>query len=150
MKKWIMAVVLLVAVVGGGFSYLWWGPPKLRLVARGGIAAAFTHDLHEFVLQHEGRLPTDWKEFEEWETEQDGETRWPAEASAKRFEILSPPDHALGHCPRFVRVTDPDLMWMEERINAWVNGARAQLGMTDGVANKASEDIGAGAPNPQR
>jgi hypothetical protein len=135
MKKWIIALVLLLVLVGGGFSFLWWGPPKLRLVLLGDITAAFAADLRDFVLQHSGRLPTDWKEFEKWETERDGDTRWPADVSDRMMELLSPPENVLGDYPRYVRVIDPDIKVMERYINSSIYSAHIQLGMTNGVAN---------------
>ena len=145
MKKWIIAIAVLVALLGGGFAYLWWGPPKLRLVLLGDITAAFASDLHDFVLAHNGRLPGDWKEFEKWETEKDGKTRWPADVSARVVELLSSPDDALGDCPRYVRIMDPDIKGMEHHINWLIYCANTQLGITNGTANKPSQPI-AGKP----
>ena len=149
MKKWITILAVLVALIGGGFSYLWWGPPKLRLVMLGDITAAFASDLHDFVLAHSGRLPIDWKEFEEWETQKDGKTRWRADVSARVVELLSTPDGALGDCPRYIRVIDPDIKGMEHHINWMIFNAHAQLGMTNGEANQPPQDTSLRA-DPER
>ena len=131
MRKWLIAFVVLLVFLVGGFSFVWWGPPNLRRVALGDITAAFAHDLHDYVLQHDGKLPADWTEFEKWETEKDGKTRWPAQVTARVMELLPEPDDALVDCPRYVRVIDPDIMAMEPYINRSIDNARRVLGMTN-------------------
>ena len=117
---------------------MWCGPPKLRLVLKGDITAAFASDLHDFVLQHAGRVPGNWKEFGDWTTNRHGKTRWWADVSGRMMELLPQPDNALADYPRYIRVIDPDIKPMESYINRMIFIAHAQLGMTNGPVNKAS------------
>lgn len=136
-RKWLVACIVLLVLLFGGFSFVWWGPPDLRRVALGDITAAFAHDLHDYVLQHEGKLPADWTEFEKWEAEKDGKTRWPAEVTARIMELLPEPDDALIDCPRYVRVLDSDTIAMEPYINRMIYSAQIQLGLTNDAVSRA-------------
>lgn len=134
MKKWLTGLILLFVLIAGGFSFIWWGPPKLRLVALGDVTVVFAHDLHDYVLQHSGNLPADWKVFEKWQTEKGGKTRWPAAGTARIMQLLPEPDDALGDYPRYVRVIDPEIKPMERTINRLIYVAHLQLGITNGTS----------------
>ena len=127
MKKWIIVLAVLIALLGGGFAYLWWGPPKLRLVAAGDRTAAFASDLCDFVLQNNGRLPDDWGEFERLEAKASGNIRWTATDTSKRLRILSEPNAVVDGVPRFIEVIDRDIKGMESHINHRIEQARLSL-----------------------
>jgi hypothetical protein len=147
MKKTIIVLALLVAIIGGGFCYVWWGPPKLWRIHLGDITAAFAEDLRVYVLQHDGHLPANWVEFENWCTKKDGKNRWPAEYSDRYFELLQKPDNALAEYPRYVRVIDPDFKPMESHINRMIFNAHLELGMTTNVLYPTSSHE-TSAPHP--
>lgn len=137
MKKWSTTLIAVTVILAGCWTYLWWGPPHLRLVAKGDIAFSFAQDLREYVLAHSGELPNNWKDFEEWTSQRDGKTRWPAESTEKRMKLLSPPYEVRDGIPQCVQVIDKDLVGLEGRINGLVYSAQIELGTTNNPANKA-------------
>ena len=136
-KSNIVMLLILVAVVSG-ITYVWWGPPNLRLVYFGDLTAAFAVDLHDFVFQNSGRLPTDWQEFERWEVKTHGKKRWGANDTSKRMRIMREPYDTVCDVSRFVEVTDPELKGMEAYINRKVENARLLLNITNNTANKSA------------
>lgn len=136
-KSNIVLILILVAVVSGT-AYVWWGPPNLRLVYFGDLTASFAGDLHDFVFQSAGRLPTDWQEFERWEVKTHGRKRWGASDTSKRMRIMREPYDISSDVPRFIEVTDPDIKGMEVYINREVENARLLLNKTNNTANKSA------------
>ena len=141
-KRGIIILGVVLTCLVGGWSAIWYGCGVGRIL-EGDVTAAFGHDLHDFVLSHEGSLPINWKEFETWQTKRDGRTRWRAAGSEERFVLLPPPYDIVDGIPRRISVNKPEMKGMETYINALIYNAHIELGMTNGLANGASEN-GAG------
>lgn len=138
MKKTNIVLILILVALVSGIAYVWWGPPNLRLVYFGDLTAAFAGDLHDFVVQNSGHLPTDWQEFERWEIKTHGKKRWGADDTSKRMRILREPYAVSNDIPRFIEVTDPDIKGMEAYINRFVENARLLVNMTNNTVNKSA------------
>lgn len=148
MKKIGMALAAIVLCLIATWAIVWYGFGAGRIL-EGDLMAAFGADLRRFVV-HNGQLPSNWAEFEEWQTRRDGHVRWRAAGSAERFEILSAPYRIVNDYPRYIAVKNPKFKGMEDYINQHIWMAYYELGKTNDMANQASEAIGANAPQPQR
>jgi hypothetical protein len=126
MKKFLIALGVVLAVLIGGWCWIWWGM-GFRQVYLGDTAAVFAGDLADFVTAHNGNLPADWSTFEAWQTKRDGETRWEARATSERVQLLQPPYATTNDIPVYVRVIDPDIKGLEDSINQRVYVAREVL-----------------------
>jgi len=126
MKKWMLGFAAVTVLFSGLWSFAWWGPPKLRLVEKHGMSLEFAKTLHHLIESHSGRLPNDWEEFEQWQSQGYGVVRWSAEGTARRMKILDPPFKVIDGIPQIIRVIDPDLKAMEDYINIRVDYARSK------------------------
>ena len=134
MKKAAIALAAVVACIIAVWSGLWYGCGVKR-IWEGDLTAAFAIDLHDFLLNHRGVMPHDWKEFEVWQTQRDGKVRWEASATEERFELLAPPYAVTNEYPKVVRAKSASSIHGEAHINRLLNCAWRELGMTNNWAN---------------
>ncbi len=123
MRKWIIAFLAIIALYAGAWSYVWWGPPQLRLTAKYDLAFNFANNFHILIANNSGRLPEDWEEFEKWQMHENGSVRWTEEGTSSRLKLLSPPFEIIDNVPQYIRVIDPDLKKMEDYINMRIDDA---------------------------
>lgn len=100
---------------------LWAFGSSISKVAYGDITAAFACDLADYVENHKGSLPENWREFSDWSaenTEKKGyRTKWNPEKLAKRFAIRVDQVRNQPDIPVYVEVLDPSIAPMQELIN---------------------------------
>lgn len=123
MRKWIIAFFVIIALYAGAWSYVWWGPPQLRLTSKYDLAFKFANNIHVLVAKNSGRLPVNWAEFETWQQVEDGAVIWTEEGTSSRLMLLRPPFEIIDNIPRYIRVIDPDLKKMEDYINLRIDDA---------------------------
>ena len=122
-KKCLIALSVILAIYGGAWAYVWWGPPKLRLVKQHDQAFAFANDVHALVASHSGRMPISWAELEQWQLEANGIIKWSKRGTSSRLQLVAPPIEVIDYVPQYIRVIDPDLKEMEDYINRRIDAA---------------------------
>ncbi len=125
MKKWLVALVIILAVYAGAWSYIWWGPPQLRLVKKHESAFSFANDVHALIANNSGRLPNSWAELEKWQIKESGTVKWTEKGTSTRLLLLFSPYEIIDNVPQYIRVLDPDLKAMEDYINLRIDAACA-------------------------
>ena len=116
----------ILGVYAGAWSYVWWGPPKLRLVKKYDKAFTFANDVHDLIIQRSGRLPVDWAELEKWQIEEHGTAKWTEKGTSQRLLLLPSPYETIDNVPQYIRVIDPDLKKMEDYINFRIDDAKRE------------------------
>jgi len=102
------------------------------------IVDRFGDDLYHFIVEHDGRLPRDWREFEIWETERDGETEWTAVESEKRALISSSPYAKIGGVDLRLEIIHADLMPFATQLNYTIASA-----LEETVRRRSQQDAAA-------
>jgi len=149
MKKTIQILAAAVLVLVAAWAVMWYGC-GVRKIMKGDTVAVFAHDIGVFVEAHDGRLPQDWRELDQWWQAREGKSRWPADETEKRIELMQEPYAVSNGVPRFVRIIDRQVEGMEDYVNRSIYGVLIKMGKTD-AANHTSDGIrqpADGSPKP--
>ncbi len=128
--KTIQALIAVVLVLVAAWAVMWYGCGVRRIVA-GDTVAAFAHDVGLFMEAHDGRLPQDWTELDQWWQKREGKSRWPAGETEKLIELLPVPCTIDNGVPQFVRIKDSRVHGMEDYVNTSIYGVLIKMGKTN-------------------
>jgi hypothetical protein len=101
----------------------------------GDITASWAHSMRAFAISHDAKLPTTWREFVNWEKEQNPNYRITPEEMEKRFRIHQYDLRKGTESTIYIEVIDPKLKGMEDYVNRTVRTAIYETPNKNGAAN---------------